>query len=54
MSKACPKRNKQVTQTKVNQMETKAKKCTTEVVDDRDEVSNAETEQTAVEVKTSK
>ena len=41
MSKACPKRNEQVTQTKVNQTETKAKKCTTEVVDDRDEVSDA-------------
>ena len=54
MSKACPKKNEQNTQTKVNQTETKAKKRTTEIVDDRDEVSDAETEQTAVEVKTNK
>ena len=53
MSNACPKRNEQNTQTKVNQTETKNKKRTLEVVDDRDEVSDAKTEQTAVEVKTS-
>ena len=54
MSKACPKRNEQNTPAKVNQTEAKAKKRTTEIVDDRDEVSDAETEQTAVKVKTNK
>ena len=36
MSKACPKRNEQNTPAKVNQTEAKAKKRTTEIVDDRD------------------
>ena len=54
MSKACPKKNEQNAQTKVNQTETKAKERTSKIVDDRDEISDAETEQTAVEVKTNK
>ena len=54
MSKACPKKNEQNTQAKVNQTETKAKERTSKIVDDRDEISDAETEQTAVEVKTNK
>lgn len=49
MSKACPKKNKQNTQAKVNQTETKMKKHTTEIVNNREEVSNAKTEQMAVE-----
>jgi hypothetical protein len=49
MSKACPKRNEQSKQTNIN--ETKVKKGNTmEVIDDRD-ISDAETEQTAVETK---
>ena len=36
MSKACPKKNKQNTQAKVNQTETKMKKRTTEFVNDRE------------------
>ena len=54
MSKACPKRNEQNAQTKINQTETKIKEHTSKIVDNRDEISDAETEQTAVKVKTSK
>ena len=49
MSKACPKKGENPP--KINQVQTKEKKRTLEVIDDRDEVSEAETEQTAVDKK---
>jgi hypothetical protein len=46
MSKVCPKKNQQNNPAKINQTQ----KWTTNVVNDREEISDAETEQMAVEV----